>query len=328
MHDLSLADQDRLLPSDPQPEFDMFRSQLNAAYYPAFVDVRGGGGLVDPRLNARALSRMTVGFVRFGGDAVVDPGRIDGYHLNLSLAGAVASQYGEQTAIARPGRGAVFGPNAATRLPRWSRRAAQICIKIDRAAVREELELIVGRPITRDVDFDLAVSTERGPGSALLHSVLLLLEAIATQPAAARALSHLERVVIDQLLYAGDHDGRQQIEDADGRLLPSTLRRVLSLIESEPEVLRTTGDLARFAGVGVRRLEQAFREHLGTSPASYQTRVRLRHAHDELLQPGEDDTVTSIMVRWGFTNHARFAAAYRREFDRNPADTLRVARRR
>lgn len=321
--ELTRVEQDRILPSASERDLDVFRARLNGAYYPAFVDVRGEKALRGARLNARALSVTTVGFVRFGSTAIVDPGRLEGYHLNVALAGAVTSECGDQAIVARPGVAAVFSPRGATRLREWSDDAAQICVKIDRHALHRELELILGRPVDRDVDVDIAVPTGSGAGATLLGALLLLLDSVATDPAVTRAVGHLERAVIAQLLYAARHEYRQEMHDGGGRMTPLSVRRVKTLIDENPDTFYMASDLAAHARVGVRRLEQAFREHVGLSPLAYHQRVRLQHAHDDLLVPRVGDTVTVVMTRWGFSNHARFAAAYRAQFGVNPAETLR-----
>lgn len=321
--ELTRVEQDRILPSSREPDLDVFRARLNGAYYPAFVDVRGEKSLREARLNARVLSLTTVGFVRFDADAIVDPGRLEGYHLNVAVAGTVRSECGDQTVIARPGVAAVFSPKGATRLPEWSSDAAQLCVKIDRHALHRELELILGRPVTGDVGFEIAVPTDTGAGPNLLGALRFLLDAVDTDAAATRVVGHLERAMIAQLLYSSRHEYRQAMAEGAGRLTPLAVRRVKALIDETPDAFYLASDLAAHANVGVRRLEQAFREHLGMSPLAYVQRVRLQHVHDDLLNPHPGDTVTLVMSRWGFSNHARFAAAYRTQFGVNPAETLR-----
>lgn len=322
MLDMKREEQDLLLPSGAERELDVFRERLNTAYYPAFVDVRQARALPDARLNARRLTRSTVGFVRFGAPAVVDPGHIDGYHVNIAVAGRVGSEYGDQATVARPGVAAVFARSQRTRLPEWSADAAQICIKIDRTALHTELELILGREVRSDVAFDIALPTDGGAGRRFRETVLVLIDAVGGATDQSRVTGYLERAVISGLLNAARHNYRGELEDAGGRMLPLGVRRAKALIDDNPDALLTAGDLAAHAGVGVRRLEQAFQHHLGVSPTAYRLRVRLHHARADLEDPRDGDTVSGVMFRWGFSNHARFASAYRAQFGENPSETL------
>jgi AraC-like DNA-binding protein len=323
---MQFSDQESILPSAPEGDLDRFREKLNAAYYPALVDVVGERPrLHNARLNAVPLHRSTIGFVRFGHQALVDPGRIDSYHVNVAVAGAIGSVCGAQSVLVAPGTAAIFTPNGRTRLPFWSDDAAQLCIKLDRRMVEEELAVALGRPVDRPLEISMALDLASVAGKRWLQTLGLLVESAATGPTPPAVLDHLERALVGELLFASRNSFSEELAEPGAKLLPRTVRRVVDLIESSPERLFTAGDLAQHAGVGVRRLEQAFKEHVGSSPLAYQTLVRLRRAGEDLRDPHRDETVTAVMHRWGFSNHARFAALFRREFGVNPADARRKA---
>lgn len=57
----------------------------------------------------------------------------------------------------------------------------------------------------------------------------------------------------------------------------------------------------------------------------YLRRVRLDHAHEDLVRadPSDGTTVTSVGYRWGFSSSSRFAQHYRAAYGIAPSDTLR-----
>ncbi|MFG2603554.1 helix-turn-helix domain-containing protein [Streptomyces sp. NPDC048514] len=61
-----------------------------------------------------------------------------------------------------------------------------------------------------------------------------------------------------------------------------------------------------------------------TTPLAHLRRVRLAHAHHDLVaaDPGTGITVTAIAARWGFHHPGRFAAVYREAYRRSPHETL------
>ena len=70
-------------------------------------------------------------------------------------------------------------------------------------------------------------------------------------------------------------------------------------------------------------MQLAFRRHLDTTPTRYLRRVRLDHAHRQLLTADpERDTVTAVAYRWGFASSSRFAAYYRTAYGVSPSSTL------
>lgn len=90
---------------------------------------------------------------------------------------------------------------------------------------------------------------------------------------------------------------------------------------AEPGRAWSPADLAEVGGVSVRRLQQAFRQHVGTTPFGYLHDVRLKRVHDDLIQ-GRGASVTEIALSWGVTHLGRFAGAYRQRYGMLPSESL------
>ncbi|HEY0933565.1 MAG TPA: helix-turn-helix transcriptional regulator [Trebonia sp.] len=105
---------------------------------------------------------------------------------------------------------------------------------------------------------------------------------------------------------------------------PVTLRRAVSFIDEHAREEITVTDIAAAASVTARAVQLAFRRHLNTTPTAYLRRVRLEHAHRQLVaaDPGHE-SVTAVAYRWGFPNPSRFAAAYRQAYGVAPSRSLR-----
>jgi AraC-like DNA-binding protein len=105
---------------------------------------------------------------------------------------------------------------------------------------------------------------------------------------------------------------------------PATLRQALAYIDDHADEPLTVADIAEAAHVTVRALQYAFRRHMETTPLAHLRRVRLSHAHADLLAatPQDGTTVADIAARWGFFHPGRFAAQYRRTYGRAPHRTL------
>ncbi len=74
-------------------------------------------------------------------------------------------------------------------------------------------------------------------------------------------------------------------DDAASDPGPAVVRAACRTLEQAPEPPRAA-DLARAAGVSVRRLQRLFREHLGVTPRDYAARVRQERAAAALRQGG------------------------------------------
>jgi len=91
-------------------------------------------------------------------------------------------------------------------------------------------------------------------------------------------------------------------------------------------MLPTIPELCRVAGVSQRTLEYGFRDLLGVTPVRYLKLLRLNRVRRSLVRRrSEDETVTSVAVRSGFSDLGRFAGEYRQLFGERPSDTLRRA---
>lgn len=135
----------------------------------------------------------------------------------------------------------------------------------------------------------------------------------ATQLLAATVLTIFPNNVLISPTSQDRHDGH-----------PATLRRAVSYIDAHAHQDITVADIASAANVTIRAVQLAFRRHLGTTPMSYLRRVRLAHAHRDLVAADPTrQTVTSIAFQWGFDSPSRFAALYRQAYGVNPGQTLR-----
>lgn len=105
----------------------------------------------------------------------------------------------------------------------------------------------------------------------------------------------------------------------------ATLHRAVRFIDEYAHQDITIADIAAAAHVTIRAVQLAFHRHLDTTPTRYLRRVRLDHAHRQLLGADpERETVSAVAYRWGFSSSSRFAAYYRTAYGISPSATLRA----
>jgi AraC-like DNA-binding protein len=103
-----------------------------------------------------------------------------------------------------------------------------------------------------------------------------------------------------------------------------TLRRAVAFIDEHAADNISVADVATAANVTIRAVQLAFRRHLDMTPMQYLRRVRLNHAHHDLITADPATaTVTTIAYQWGFTSPSRFAALYRQAYGITPSRILR-----
>jgi AraC-like DNA-binding protein len=105
---------------------------------------------------------------------------------------------------------------------------------------------------------------------------------------------------------------------------PVLLRRAIAFIEEHAGSDIGLTDIANATYLTPRAIQLMFRRHRDCTPMEYLRRVRLHHAHQELLAADRaQTTVTQIAARWGFAHTGRFAVYYRQVYGQSPHTTLR-----
>ncbi|UMB70650.1 helix-turn-helix transcriptional regulator [Mycobacterium paraterrae] len=112
--------------------------------------------------------------------------------------------------------------------------------------------------------------------------------------------------------------------DDHGDGTPSLLRRAIAFIDDHAHRDISVVDIAESIYVTPRALQYMFRRHRDCTPMEYLRRVRLHHAHLELVAADRHrTTVGQVAARWGFGHLGRFAVYYRAQYGQSPHVTLR-----
>jgi AraC family transcriptional regulator, carnitine catabolism transcriptional activator len=99
------------------------------------------------------------------------------------------------------------------------------------------------------------------------------------------------------------------------------LQRAVAIMEQTVEEPLSCAQIARRAGLSMRRMQRLFEKTLGTTPVRHYQFIRLTKAHALLQQT--DLSVTEIAVSAGFGSLEHFCRVYRRQFGCRPRDDRR-----
>lgn len=297
-------------------------------YFPHRLDVRHARPSFRMSLRAATLGPVSAGVLGYSGEVVLQTGELEtGYQVNVPLSGHLRTWIGSDEVCATPSRAALYPPDRPARLHGWADGGGLFGMKIEREALEARLrELTDGRacgPLRLGGSLDLA----EGPGRqwwALARSLVDLTadpNGPLARPIVARPLAD---ALVSALLYVADHPLRDLVRARPPVPRPSTIQAAVDLIEAEPGRPWTVPEIAERTGLSVRGLQHGFARHVGRSPTAQLRHVRLSRAHADLraADPARD-TVAAVAARWGFVHLGRFAAEYRRRYDRSPSDDLR-----
>jgi AraC-like DNA-binding protein len=276
---------------------------------------------------AAGVGPVTVSQLVVGTDMSLDCGdRCSGYRVMLLQSGQYESVHRGSTQRSGRGTVVVYQPEGHTAAS-WLAGTRMVGVKLDRSAVDDALGDALGRQITAQIDVApfLPTTTAAGRGwvnmLALLKDQIFRPDSMFNQPLVGLPFAES---LIRGFLLAADHADRDAVAaDAPGPA-PRTVRAALEIIEEEAHLPLTVSALASRTHVSVRSLQQGFRSHLNVSPMEYLRQVRLRRAHQMLLDSDPSSTtVASVAYRWGFTNPGRFSVVHTERYGESPSETLR-----
>jgi AraC-like DNA-binding protein len=273
------------------------------------------------------LGPLTVGEISYGSDMHVTIADLEtAYHVLAPLTGTLRSRHRGTMVLADQTRAAVYRPVGSIDLD-WPGDCRLLSVKVDRAALERELDAALDQrvvsPLLLGASFDLV----DGPGRTwaalvrLMHAELSTSDGLAAQP---RMAARWRDMLVSGLALTVEHPYGEEPAGMQGPRRPRTVKRALDAMHAEPWRPFTATDLAAVAGVGVRVLQESFRQHVGVPPLTYLRRLRLEGVHSELSRAGPDQlSVSEVATRWGFTHLGRFAGAYRARYGVTPSQTLR-----
>jgi AraC-like DNA-binding protein len=276
------------------------------------------------------IGPITVGEISYGSDVHVRIGDLESaYHVLAPLTGSLESRHRGTYVIADPTRAAVYRPIGDIDLY-WGGGCRLLSVKVERAALERELDAALDRQVVTPLPLGASFDLVGGPGRTwaalvrLLHAELRRTDGLGREP---RMAARWRDLVISGLALTVEHPYGDEPAGLQGPRRPRPVKRTLDIMHAEPWRAFSVGELAEIAGVGVRVLQESFRQHVGMSPMAYLRRLRLDGVHAELTRADPwRVSVSEVAYRWGFTHLGRFAGAYRARYGVSPSQTLKEGR--
>ena len=281
-------------------------------------------------LDAASLGPITLGWLSYDTEIRIDAEpHVDAYQINLISAGQARAYCGSDQIVATSKTGMVFGPDRPTGFAGWRTPSQMLAIKIERHALENELAQLLQRPVNGPIAFGLALDLSRRAAAdwnQLVSTVATGLfdpDSLFRQPIMSAPLVH---AILSGVLVSADHDLRAQLDARARSIGPPTVRRAHEYIEQHAHKPLTVAQVASWAGVSVRALQQGFQRSLGATPHQVIQHIRLERAHYDLVNSSTDEaTVAGIGAKWGFPHAGRFASLYQARYHTYPSMTLRSA---
>ncbi len=263
------------------------------------------------------------------------------FHLNVEAdpfpnivlcrvhTGAIAQQFPNgQVEMCKAGEVTAVGAHAGVPFSASVVKARYDAVTIDRCL----LSRIAGGPTdlgeAERVHLTSTVATSAAANMYLVNAIDYVCQRVLNDPHAAQSpllVSAVEQYLALMVLttYPNTAVLDPTIEDRHDTT-PVLLRRAIGYIDDHAHLGVSPSDVAGAVYVTPRALQLMFRKHRDCTPTEYLRRVRLHHAHLDLVRGNRmSTTVGTIANRWGFGHVGRFAVYYRQNYGQSPHDTLR-----
>lgn len=155
-------------------------------------------------------------------------------------------------------------------------------------------------------------------GTSVVHLAAHLIERHVSKPEAQKAL----RIMIEKAALPSRSPQPQPafMLETDN----PWIRRAMLLMERRAGARFSVLEIARELHVSARHLERLFHAELGVSPSDFARTLRLRRAHDLLvdtLQP-----ISEVALDTGFADSSHFSRRFRDAYGKSPSQVRREAR--
>lgn len=297
-------------------DWDEVSHSVAEAYFPHELRVLRDDHRARMALRHVSFGPLTVASIGWGADVSVESGHPGAYAINIPRSGYLEARVDGREIASVDGLATVCPPDTVTRMSRWTKDCTITGVKIDRDFLMRDVLTLASRG-SEEMPAQVDLRTPAG------RSWLELVTSLANQALAAPAMmsnpqvaSHLAAAISAAFVAAAFPD--RDTSSAPAR--PRIVTRVTDAISADPAAPWTAANMARVAGVGVRRLQLGFQEYVGKTPSQVLLEIRLEQAHRALLA---DPRASVADIAWsvGFTHLGRFAAAYRERFGQTPSRT-------
>lgn len=306
--------------------FDEARASIGEIFCPHALLPVSTARTLDMRLHHVGLADASVNYLEYGQDVQVVPSEFpDFYLLQITLAGANELHCGKEAVTSSRGVGTVTGPGQRLRL-RWSDDCREIIFRFERGALEGHLAAQLGRPVSRSLQFDIALNLATGAGASVWRAAQYVVTELEQQGPAERlspVTVQLEQLLMCTLLHGQSHNYSEALHREVPAAAPRFIQRAEAYMEAHCEDSITLEELTAVVGVGARTLQKGFRRYRGITPLQFFKQVRMERVREALRHADpRDDTVSRIALDYGFSQLGRFAAEYRQRFGESPSDTL------
>jgi AraC-like DNA-binding protein len=305
---------------------DEARSEVARVFCPHALTTTQKDEKLNTVHNRITLGDVTLNYLDYGAEVRITPGELNSFYLiQIPLQGSAEISCGKDSIHSDIATASI--PNPLEKLDMvWHAGNPQLMVYINRVTLEKRLEDLIGREIHVPVKFDLGMDLTTQKAKSWRNLIDTLVSDVDHEGLTMHAgiRNQFQDLIITGLLLSQKHNYSESIGTSIEPITSRSVRLAMAACEANPQDPLTVTDMARYAGVSIRSLQDGFKKYVGMSPTDYLRNVRLNRVREELLaERSFDSSIADIAFTWGFTHLGRFAKIYHERFGELPSETIR-----
>ena len=228
------------------------------------------------------LSSISINYLEYGAEVGISVAPInDWYMVQVPIAGSTSNRTPNEEQLILPGTALVIDCQSDIS-QQWSADCCQIQIKIDRNAIEQHLNRMLGTPIKEPVRFDLIIDLDEPKIASWWRFIEFLITEFEKGESAMTigpSVNYIESTIITNLLIAQRHNYSEALLDIESGVVPAHVKKAEDYIRENITQTIAIDDLVDIAGVSKRTLYEGFRRFRHTSPMNFLRSYRMEKVH-------------------------------------------------
>jgi AraC-like DNA-binding protein len=280
-------------------------------------------------MNGVLIGRSALTHLRHLSDYDVDHGSVDSNGKVIFAFGygslLTSSFNGETVAL---NRSAIVINNPIDLEQTRTAQSCEVIIKSPVQDLKERLQIILDRSISRELVFEPSVSMDKGVGAHARSTLFYILNSLDSDPTLLDnplLVANFEELIFGILLALPNSYSAELLAPGDKSTAPAIVCRAEEFMEANAASPIAIADVLSHTACSRKALFTSFRKFRNYTPLNFLADARLRLAHQRLCDASNSESVTSIAYNSGFSHMGRFSEIYHKRYGVKPSETLRRA---
>ena len=306
-------------------DLDEVREKVSNSYCSHSLYMKSPRDHLNARHHRVSFGDISFNYLSYGADVTVVPGEFERFYMiEIPLSGSAHIHYGKNVVHSEGNMGAIVSSTEPVK-SEWSGDAQRLMVQIDRNVMERFACEHLGHALKKPIDFELEFDLSNGMNAGLRSYIEYVIQQVGTNNYFEKfplVRKQVVRTILTMLLHAQQNNYSEQLHAVESPGAPRSIEKAYEYIMAYFAEDISIEDLVKVSGISSRALFSGFKRYKGITPMMALKTRRLQAVREDLMMAREDETVTRIAHKWGFTHMGNFARDYQLMFGEKPSRTF------